>query len=306
MTIRTKSSPARYLVFLLAAVLVATGFSALSTTAANAARTCVEYKAVKLDNGDIVNTCVKYSGGSTGDNSETGPVGPPPCNLDEAPYTEFCSGTSACWGNDPAAVQKPKELEGVPKPEEDSHVVYKECRRQDGSIFDLWSWSTKAGPSVADRITTARGLLKAPVFTASFNPPTRTIVNLPTWWWAEGAPTGRIVGTPAFGVVAIATPNRMIVDPGDGSGAFSCPISTTKSDACSYTYRRASNLGSVRGADDARAYPAEVRLVYDVSFEDNGRPLDVAGLPPEVYILAGSDTVNVVVREVQSRVTRIH
>lgn len=289
------------------AILLIGGLIVAWAGAADAAGRCLKYNIVTDAEGNQRSVCVKYApgeeGGGTGDGGDTGPVGPPPCTL-EAPYDEFCQGTSACWGNNPAAVQDPKELKDVPKPSEDAHVQYKSCKRADGSTFDEWSWSTEDdGPSLADRVLTARGLLKVPVFTASFNPPVQTIVNLPTWWWAEGAPAGDIRGTPAFGLVAIATPNRMIVEPGDGSAAFTCsPISTTKSDECTYTYRRASNRAAGRTADGSPAYTAVVRLVYDVRYEDGGEIVDITGMDPTLSVMEGRSETTVPVREIQTLV----
>ncbi len=144
----------------------------------------------------------------------------------------------------------------------------------------------------------AFGQLQIPAFTPTFNPPTATYVNLDTWWWAEGATTNELIGTAALGVRALATPDHMEVDPGDGSGAFTCDFATQEADDCSNTYRRSSNRGSARAPDGSKAYPARMRLVYDVRFEINGAPLNIAGLPTS---LSSDWTPRAVpVREVQT------
>src|SRR5699024_8653911 len=40
-----------------------------------------------------------------------------------APYDEACVDGSACWINDPAAVQDPRKLDGAPRPKRDDHVA---------------------------------------------------------------------------------------------------------------------------------------------------------------------------------------
>jgi len=211
--------------------------------------------------------------GTPGGPGPGGPTAPPPCDL-EAPYDEFCEGTAACWGNNPAKVENPTELEGVPKPSEDAYAAYKACRRADGSFYSEWYWTTEPnpGPTPAEAAQQAFGELTTPAFTAAFNPDTRTLVNLETWWWAEGADAQEIVGTGALGVRAIGTPDRIEVDPGDGTGTFTCDFVTSESDACSHVYRRASRP----------TYDARMRLVYSVRFERNGNPMDLPGLPTQL------------------------
>lgn len=224
--------------------------------------------------------------GTPGGPRPGGPGGPvaPPCDL-EAPYDEFCEGTAACWGNNPAEVQDPTALEGVPKPSEDAYVAYKACKRADGSTYDEWYWTTEPnpGPTPAQAAQQAFGELATPPFQPSFNPETRTLVNLDTWWWAEGPSTEEIVGTGALGVRAIGTPDRIEVDPGDGTGVFTCDFVTTQSDACSHVYRRASRP----------TYDARMRLVYAVRFERNGSPMDLPGLPTQLESSWASASVDV-------------
>lgn len=267
----------RFLHGLVVAVLLSTALAGVAATSAQAG----ECPYVDETTGKLVYSC--EGGGSTDPGSGDGggdSGGGPTCDKSKAPYTEFCDGTAACWGNNPAAVKDPKELEGTPKPDEDANVAYKSCRRADGSTYDEWYWSTAAdGPSLNELAQRAFGALRVPVFAPTFNPPGRSYVNLDTWWWAQGASDEEIIGSSALGVVAIAAPNRLEVDPGDGSNTIDCAFSTTKSDACTYMYRRGSNRGSATAEDGSRAYPARMRLVYDVRFERNGAPLALAGLP---------------------------
>lgn len=217
-----------------------------------------------------------------------GGAGGPSCEL-RAPYDEFCRGQDACWGNNPAAVQDPTALQGTPKPSEDAYAAYRACIRPDGSTYDEWYWATEPeGPTPAEAAQQAFGALVTPPFTPAFNPRDRTLVNLETWWWAGGATGGEIVGTGALGIRAIGGPDRIEVDPGDGSGVISCAFTTRRGDDCVTIYRRASRP----------TYEARMRLVYAVRFEQNGAPFSLPGLPTELASPWESTAVDV--DEVQS------
>lgn len=124
----------------------------------------------------------------------------------------------------------------------------------------------------------AFGQLVAPDFDLAFNPPAKSYVTLDTWYWAEGATDGELEGTSAAGLVAIATPERLEVQPGDGSATLTCPFSVTQSDACSYVYEKASVNGTAT-VDGEPAYAGQARLVYTVRFEFNGEVMEIAGAP---------------------------
>lgn len=205
-----------------------------------------------------------------------GSGGGPSCDLSKEPYTEFCHGNAACWGNNPSPNTEDDLGDRIgPKPGDDYHIAFRSC--DDGE--DKWYWTKDDAPSREELARRAYGALQVPDFTPTFNPPTRTYVNLDTWWWAQGAGTDELVGSAANGIRALATPDHMEVDPGDGSGVFRCEFSTAKSDECAHTYRRASYAGKAVAADGSKAYPARMRLVWDVRFEDDGAPLVIGGLP---------------------------
>ncbi|WP_129711124.1 hypothetical protein [Haloactinopolyspora alba] len=234
-----------------------------------------------------------------GDGDQDEGTNEPTCEFYEQ-YDEFCMGEAACWGNNPAAVQDPDELQGVPKPSPDAHVAYRSCRYPDGTVEDKWYWTTESEePPLEEQAREAYGLLATPDFTLAFNPPGRTFVNLDTWWWADGAGDGEITGSSAFGVVAIATPDHIEVDPGDGSNIITCDWATSKTDTCRYAYPHASTDGTAQ-VDGSPAYTARARLVYTVRFENAGEPLELPGLPEQ--LTSPWEETAVPVGEVQSLV----
>lgn len=227
-------------------------------------------------------------GAGTGPGNGGGHGGPPPCDLSTSPYNEFCEGTAACWGNNPAANPPSENLAG-PKPGPAYHMAYKSCRRADGTTYDEWYWTRDADePTPGERAEAALGALVIPEFAPTFNPPVRTLVNLDTWWWAEGA-ADPIRGTAALGAVAIAFYPQLEVDPGDGSGVFTCAFTATKSDTCVHVYRKAS-----------QGYNARMRIVYQIRFERfGGAPLPTPPGLPAKFTSQWRD-VTVPVREVQT------
>lgn len=122
-----------------------------------------------------------------------------------------------------------------------------------------------------------------------FNPPTQTLVNLDTWWWAQGASASAIVGSEAIGLVAIAEPRTMTVSAAGQS--VTCPVVTSRSDTCQITFRRAGS------------HTATMQIVYDIRFEMNGSPFSVPAASNDLLTMEASDTVTVPVIEVQCVVT---
>lgn len=247
-----------------------------------------------------VETVVRCPGGEEdGDGDGDGGGGEQTCEFYEQ-YDEFCHGEAACWGNDPAAVKEPEELKDVPKPSPEAHVAYRSCRYPDGTTETQWYWSTQnEEPPLEEQAMEAYGLLTTPNFDLSFNPPQRTYVNLDTWWWADGAGDDEITGSSAFSVVAIATPDHIEVDPGDGSGTITCDWATSKSDTCTHAYNQASTNGDAQ-VNGSPAYTASATLVYSVRFENGGEPLEIEGLPTELE--SPPEQVEVPVAEMQNLV----
>lgn len=196
-------------------------------------------------------------------------------------YAQYwCEGQNACWANIPSYVYEDGPPDEEP-PEENAVYIYKVCYDANGDVIDGlgWMWHVPPEPPIGLLAQLAYGELATPAFTLAFNPPARSYITIDTWWWADGAGDGEITGSSALGVVAIGEPDYIEVNPGDGSGSFQCPWTTTQSDACTYTYDRASVNGTATAADGSPAYQAEARLVYSVRFERFGAPIDLPGLP---------------------------
>lgn len=232
-----------------------------------------------------------------GSDADGGSVSAPTCDLSTVEGVAdlpFCVGTTACVVNNPSHLD-PATWPEETRPSPTAIYTWRWCETADGEVDYVWLWYEPAtqGPSLADLAQQAFGALTTPAFTVQFNPPGRAIVGLATWFWAGTEQTGRLTGSSALGVVAIATPSRLELDPGDGSGARTRPWTTSESAACSVTYERASV--------EAGAYTARARLVYDVRFENNGAPLDLTGLPTRLQ--SPWQATSVPVAEVQALVT---
>jgi hypothetical protein len=236
------------------------------------------------------------SGGSSGGGGEEEPT----CDLSQiesfiAADEKFCEGENVCFINDPPlTMPNPEDWPGEP-PTPDSKYIYKYCENPNGNIIleDFFWTNAPEEPSIEEQAREAFGRLEAPGFTLAFSPPEESVIYIETWWWAQGAPSGNLEGSSAFGLVAIAEPDHIEVDPGDGSSTIMCDVVTSESDACTHTYERASGDGG---------YPARARLVYDVHFEMDGAPIEVEGVPA-TFESEWQETA-VPVTEVQSSVVR--
>ena len=258
------------------------------------------------ENGEIVyeTVCPGDEGGGDGTPGGGGGGGAPTCDLSTvqgvADYP-FCVGTTACAVNNPSSL--PEEswpMEERPSPE---HIyTWRWCETAAGEVDYEWSWylPEEEGPSLEELAQQAFGALAPPTFGVGVNPPRQSVVGLPTWFWAATAQPGGLTGSSAGGVVALAAPDRLEVDPGDGSGVRSCPWTTAEADACTHTYARSS--ATAGGTSDVGpAYTARMRLVYDVTFQNNGAPLTLPGLPTTLE--SAWVTGAVPVAEIQSIVT---
>lgn len=221
----------------------------------------------------------------------------PSCEL--TGLASYCIGTSACWANVPSALD-PATWPEETRPSPEAIYTYQSCDPDPDGTLTGWSWYTPDEISVTELARQALGSLATPEFTVGFNPPVQAIVGVDTWFWAQTAAAGTVTGTSALGVVAIGEPDRIEVDPGDGTGVRTCPWSTSASAACSHAYVR-SSVGQPVGPDGEPSYTVRLRLVYQVRFENNGAPLTVDGLPSTLE--SPWRSVALPVAEIQSVVT---
>jgi hypothetical protein len=283
----------------LAALLALGGLVLLAARPANAEEQCEWVTGETGQGGYDCQETVPGGGGSGGGEGSGDGDGEPPCDLSLAREAEdadehYCEGENACWVNNPPAMYPTPDTWPEEPPVEGATYVYKYCYAPDGSVaYEGYTWYTPDQPPIEDLAREAYGELNAPPFTLTFSPPEESVIYIPTWWWAEGAPSGSITGSAALGVVAVAEPDRMEVDPGDGSDTITCDFVTSESDTCTHTYERASGEGG---------YPARARLVYDVHFEQNGEAFEVEGLPDT--FASTWHNADVPVTEVQSNVVR--
>jgi hypothetical protein len=242
-----------------------------------------------------------------GEDDDDGGGGEPSCDLgliDEKGIhggaSRWCEGENACWANIPSLTEDEEDAD-TPPPSDDAVWIYKVCYTPDGEETgdSGWQWYEPAQPTPEQLAQIAYGRLDTPVFTLQFSPPGKSYVSLDTWWWAEGAGDGEIVGNAALGVVAIGVPHRIEVRPGEPGGpdVFECDWATSEPDAhtCTYSYVRAS-------VDNPAGYGAQGRIVYKVHFEQNGVPFDVPGLTDTMFPSPWEST-NVPVAEIQGIVT---
>lgn len=235
----------------------------------------------------------------------------PSCDVGSMPPATFC------WGSQPCYIEQSHllyEQPTTPPPKPGAEWQVRACFGIDPNLYGpfvnqgptwfgttSWVGQVNPPPPLVDQAREAFGLIELPTAALVFNPPGRTLVNVDTWFWAEGLSGGELRGTSAFGLVAVATPDRLEVTPGDGSATFSCEWVTTKSDTCSYPYRHSSVGGSGLGPDGRPAYRASAKATWTLTFEVNGAPTPVPGAPT---VLRGpSMTTAVVVDEVQTLVT---
>jgi hypothetical protein len=255
--------------------------------------------------------CPSSTPGEDGDDGGGSGGGGPSCYLGRAQAFDydvaFCRGDLSCYQYVPTLTY-PEPADWPAKPAgTDENAIYSSeaCFTQppDESLVSYdYVWTVPDEPTLEQQADEAYGNLRAPGFTLAFNPPTRAVVSLPTWFWADGAPAIPLRGSSAAGLVAVATPDHMEVDPGDGTGVQTCDFSVEKSESCASTYNRSSVGQPHETSSGEPAYTARMRLVYRVAFELGGAPMTIPGAP-ETFTSTWQDTL-VPVAEVESLVTR--
>ncbi|MFD1827757.1 MULTISPECIES: hypothetical protein [Mumia] len=279
----------RHVVRMGARLAVATATIGAVLMAAPAAQADPECDWVAGDDGVLVCVDPGTPGGPGDDGGNDGgdDIVEPQCDLSGSLYNDYCDGDARCFRNDPAALQEPEDngLDPSEKPDPDAHAIYWECERPDGTTYEryFWSGAEPTPPPLGERARRAIARIPLPDFTPTFNPPGRTFVSLDTWWWAAGA-TRRAISGEALGVVAVARPDHMEVDPGDSTGAKRCPFRVRRSDACVHAYAK-SSLGGT--------FTARMRLVYTLEFRLGNQVRDIPGAPSQLETEWANQTIPV-------------
>jgi len=297
------------------AVLFAAALVALSATPAQADGDCVPPAVLEMQPDGTFSCTIPGGGGTPGGETPGGqdPGAPQPsCDLAAAPAPSgqvaenllegpYCLGERFCVTT---SVFVPMANPEGDAPTEDSEGRIRWCSTgADYQWESAWWTGENEPPSLLERARTAIGQIDLATPTLRTSPTGRTLVSLDTWFWAGGA-TQTASGS-AFDLVATATFASMSVDPGDGSGAFSCPLTTTREAAqsdCRHAYRRAS-VGGSASVGGRPAHSASVRLVYDLAFTVGGTPVVVPGAPTTLEAPLASAPIRV--DEVQSIVTEV-
>lgn len=224
--------------------------------------------------------------GNEGGNGGTGTDQPATCDLDSFGPSEFdknatatfCMGTEVCFTAD---LLPPVALPAGDKPNEDSVARGTKCSNgvTTRTVRTFWS-DDEEPPSLIDQARTAIDALDFTTPTVGVSPAGRTLVNLDTWFWLDDV-QDEVTAT-AFTVTARAAIQSMTVDPGDGTGTFTCePVATSAAEAeknCLHEYRRSSSRGSASVGGRA-AYPVTVTTVYGLTFTQGGNAITIAGAP---------------------------
>lgn len=303
---------ARVLSLLLVVAAVVAAGLALPTTASADDPICTP-PAVAAFEADGSYTCT-VPGGGGGSGTPGGPGGSddggsgtaaPTCEL-YADYT-YCRGEFACkalpW--DPDRYELPP---GQPPTPGATPVVYVcDLGGPDiqGPVAPVVQWPGEEPqpPTLAEQAQTAIGQIDLAMPAVRTSPTGRTVVNLPTWFWVDGA-APQLTGSSAFGLVAIATAQDLRVDPGDGSGSFTCPWVTSAEQAeasCTYSYPLPSYDGTATH-EGRPAHEVTVSTVFTLRFEVGGTPVEIPGAP--TTLPGPASTAVVRVDEVQSVVRR--
>jgi hypothetical protein len=228
----------------------------------------------------------------------------PSCDIASASPATFCWGSNPCYYKESVV---PFDHPATPPPTPDAAWRVRYCLESDQSGISawvplaLWMGQEAPPPSMVDQALEATGRIELPSSVLSFNPTARTLVNLDTWFWAEGLEVRELRGTGAFGLVAVAAPAGLEITPGDGSPMRTCPWAIAKSDRCAYAYQHSSVGGSVLGLDGRAAYQASGRAVWTLRFELDGAPVLIDGA--QTRLPGRLMNAPVVVAEVQTLVT---
>jgi hypothetical protein len=229
---------------------------------------------------------------------EVAPVGGPAAgagtSCDLAGLATFCMGIRPCFYDawHPPYLVPPGKPAGKPQLKLRMCLVTGPAGPSAQMRFGSWEgtpvWvrpgDVGTEPSLVVQARQAVGALRLPRGDLRFSPKGRSFVGLDTWWWMEGLPAGRVKGSSAFGLLAVATPVGLRVDPGDGSEVLECPFVRTVVVAerdCASAYARSSASGTARVGGQP-AFVATATPTWRVAFVGSGTPVTIDGFDPVV------------------------
>jgi hypothetical protein len=192
--------------------------------------------------------------------------------------------------------------------------MFKFCRNPDGSTYNQYYWSRPGAalgpPPLRVLAQRAYDKLVQPSFHVDFSAQdadadTITYVGTQTFFWVSfdnPGDGGVIKGGPVFGVTAVGEPDHLEIDPGDGSGTFTCPWATAKTDECMKEYLETSADSSVVDSHGVASFRATVTLIYKVHFENAaGNTLSIPALAAQFLTFPSDpEAVPIPVGEIQA------
>jgi len=260
------------LVALLGAAFLAA--TLLSPGTAGAAERCW-MQAVKGSDGSIhyVKVCKEVDPGDPG---TPGGGGGPSCDLAAMgpPLAGFsgwyCKGRAVCANRENIVPLAPPS---TPAPEGQTWVR-EDCYPCGGCLgpptSNLVLNGTVARPLIV-QAQEAFGNLDPPTGAVRHSPTDKAVVRLDTWLWLEPGSFGRLTGSSAEGLVAVAQPAGTVWRPGDGT-SLTCADGGTPYGSggagCTHVYTRAS-----------AAYHGSVTRRWTVTYENAGAAVDIPGAP---------------------------
>lgn len=205
--------------------------------------------------------------------------GGPRCDLSHEPYTEFClTDDMPCRADIPSTVPLDRwPMDQRPSP---NHIyTFVECDDPDvEEPFSDHMWIRPYRDALPDLGWAAYGQLQTPAFTLGFTPADMTYVGAETRFTLDGLGDGQIIGAQAGPLLATGTLSHVEIDPGDGTGVIECDPDL-RSTACEHVYLTMSHEQTTLDLRGRPAFPAQARLVYDVTFTVDGVEQSPPGVP---------------------------
>ncbi|PZF82757.1 hypothetical protein [Jiangella anatolica] len=266
-------------VLLAVAVLLAGLFGAVASSQAAepASDPCWVSLEVRPGEFEYVNICPdpdEEDGGSNG-----GGGGGPRCDLTEEPYNEFCLGIKACQADIPSPLDESKWPPEETMPGPDYIFTFVRCRVPgQEELYERWRWIKPYDGALPELGWQALGRLQTPAFTMSFEPAGMTYVGADTRFLIDGIGDGEIIGSVAGPLQATGTLSHVEIDPADGSPTIECRPDL-RTNACEHVYLLMSHEQTSLDIDGRPGFPAQARLVYDVTFTMSGAEVDLPGVP---------------------------